>query len=511
MAIVPHYPFTAPLLLVSGLVCALGITAAWNFDRQQANSNEVITREVESVVTVHRLEAGMRDVRWLLGMYLRSTEDELESNKAEFVSEVQSLHQQTKELLAQARAFASDANELATIDRVQNGYGTFFADFEAAIQSNPVIRRNELNRLTYGYFSDEILTPLKQLVDVEAEIVHKTNLASRGTTTLMRTGFLVLGIVGGAAGLLFGAAMARKVHQSMVQLNVSVVGAADKLEEVIGPVSISTAGGLTDLQVSLKEIEKRITQLVEDLRKREREMMRHEQLAVVGQLAAGLAHELRNPLMPMKMLVQNAMERCRDQGGPGLEGRQLNVLNEEIGRLEESIRFFLDFARPPTVERRHCDLAKIVRETSELIEHRAQNQRVEIRLQLPEESAELHADPNRIRQLLLNLLLNSLDALPDGGVVGVTVAADQASREDPWGSENREPIQEGWRISVSDNGSGFQPDALSSAFEPFVTTKETGTGLGLSICKTIVEAHSGAIRVQNLPTGGARFEIWLPQ
>jgi len=132
--------------------------------------------------------------------------------------------------------------------------------------------------------------------------------------------------------------------------------------------------------LGIKQLESDIGQVVERLQQRERELMRSEQLAHVGQLAAGLAHEFRNPLMPMKMLVQAAMARGDEAG---LRGKSLQVLNDEISRLENSIQAFLDFARPPKPEKKPEDVCEIVRQTVYLARGRCEQQDVRVNLKLP--------------------------------------------------------------------------------------------------------------------------------
>jgi two-component system, NtrC family, sensor histidine kinase HydH len=262
-------------------------------------------------------------------------------------------------------------------------------------------------------------------------------------------------------------------------------------------------------------------------------------LARVGQLAAGLAHELRNPLMPMKMLVQAAIERG-DSGG--LKGRSLQVINEEIARREHSIQSFLDFARPPIPEKAPVDLKEVVGGTLELVTGRARQQAVEIRSFMPKAAVVTRVDRTQIRQLLLNLLLNALDALPDGGLIEcsvepnvpgpVTSAPSAPPPPDPAETlgdadcmtehdalrmlfavrrSEAGPPSEWLAVRITDNGPGIPTEVLASIFEPFVTTKETGTGLGLSVSQRIAAAHGGKLIASNRAVGGAEFTLLLPR
>jgi signal transduction histidine kinase len=212
-------------------------------------------------------------------------------------------------------------------------------------------------------------------------------------------------------------------------------------------------------------------------------------------VAAGVAHELRNPLTSVKMLVQTGLE-----GEPpaGLLAEDLGIIEHEIRRMEACIQTFLDFARPPASERRRGDLLAVVRRALALAEGRARRQGVTLVADLPPGLVELCIDPGQVQQVLLNLLLNALDALPRGGTVRLEVRPPTAAA----------PFAE---VRVADSGPGIAPRIRARLFEPFVSSKETGLGLGLSICRRLVEAHGGTIRGDNAPGGGgAVFTFTLP-
>jgi signal transduction histidine kinase len=234
--------------------------------------------------------------------------------------------------------------------------------------------------------------------------------------------------------------------------------------------------------------------VVSQLQQREHEVLRAEQLAAVGQVAAGVAHELRNPLTSVKMLVQTGLE------GPaptGLAVEDLEIIEHEIRRMEASIQTFLDFARPPHAERRRCDLLAVVRRSLALVEGRARRQGVRCQADLPPGPVEVDIDAEQIHQVLLNLLLNSLDFLPHGGEIRLEVRP--ATPGSPLAT-----------VTVRDTGPGLAPRVRERLFEPFVSGKETGLGLGLSISRRLVEAHGGTMTGDNSPAGGAVFRFTLP-
>jgi signal transduction histidine kinase len=192
-------------------------------------------------------------------------------------------------------------------------------------------------------------------------------------------------------------------------------------------------------------------------------------------------------------------------------------LETETARLERSIQTFLDFARPPTVEKRSGDVCSVLAQTLELVRARADQQHVKIGCDLAGPLV-IEADHEQLRQLFLNLLFNALDMLPGGGNIriaatcggGVGPAAARAAGKMP-ALQAGGMAEPGWiTITIADDGPGV-PKALGDRiFDPYVSTKDTGIGLGLAICRRIVEAHGGQIAAGNPAAGGAVFTVRLP-
>jgi signal transduction histidine kinase len=206
----------------------------------------------------------------------------------------------------------------------------------------------------------------------------------------------------------------------------------------------------------------------------------------------------------------------------GLTARDLVVLETETARLERSIQTFLDFARPPTPEKRSGDVCRVLEQTLELVRARADQQQVQIHCDLAGPLV-IDADHEQLRQLFLNLLCNALDTLRQGGNIRITAAcaagvspAQLAARVRSAGilpapaTAGATPAPQWITITIADNGPGV-PTALGDRiFEPYVSTKDTGIGLGLAICRRIVEAHGGQITASNPADGGALFTVRLP-
>jgi signal transduction histidine kinase len=226
--------------------------------------------------------------------------------------------------------------------------------------------------------------------------------------------------------------------------------------------------------------------------RQERYLQRAEQMLALGQVAAGVAHELRNPLTAVKGLVQVNLRKAAAQGLPA---QDLVIIEQEIRRMERTLENFLNFSRPPQPNRRWLNPADLIGQVVALARGRAEKQQVKLRTLQPEVHVRVEGDQDQLQQLLLNLVLNAIDAMPHGGALEIDLRAPRESMVE---------------IYVRDTGTGIDPDVLPKLFDDFVTSKKSGVGLGLPISKRVAEEHAGSLSAYNLPGGGACFLLRLP-
>ena len=224
----------------------------------------------------------------------------------------------------------------------------------------------------------------------------------------------------------------------------------------------------------------------------DKQLLRAEQMMALGQVAAGVAHELRNPLTSIKGLIQ---VNLRELSVRGLPADDFEVIEHEIRRMEKTLQTFLDFARPPEPDRRLQGFAASVDRVMALVGGRARKQQVALRFLEPETPVLVEVDGDHIQQLLLNLILNALEAMPQGGNIEI---------------ELRPPRDGFVELYVRDNGPGIPLHVVPKLFETFVSSKETGIGLGLPLSRRIAEDHGGTLTAYNLPEAGACFLLRLP-
>jgi signal transduction histidine kinase len=256
-------------------------------------------------------------------------------------------------------------------------------------------------------------------------------------------------------------------------------------------MTLDASGNLGDVDRQLEQVVGRVKEVCERLQTQEREILRTEQLAAVGHLAAGVAHEVRNPLTGIKMLVDAALRRTNPTP---LTHEDLEQIRDEIGRLERTAQGLLDFAKPSRPNRKPQDVRDLVSRAVDLARPRADRQSVHVAITLPDEELVVSADADQFTSLLSNLLLNALDATPPGGEVMVRVADRDGTVQ----------------ISVADTGTGIDPNLTDRLFTPFATTKATGTGLGLTVASRVARDHGGTLTAATRPGGGACFTVTLP-
>jgi two-component system NtrC family sensor kinase len=234
----------------------------------------------------------------------------------------------------------------------------------------------------------------------------------------------------------------------------------------------------------------------------QRQIYQSDKLAAVGQLAAGVAHEINNPLTGVLTYASFLRKRVEDR--PELKD-DLDVIVRETKRCRQIVKGLLDFARPMPPEKQVCDLAEIVERAIQIVQVQLTAHRVELRRQIRPDLPRVTVDANQIQQVLVNLLLNANDAIGDDGGT-ITLVAERVPDAD--GSRERARQIE---VRVSDSGSGIPPENLEKIFDPFFSTKgRKGTGLGLAVVWGIIEKHGGRIEVQSEVGKGTTFRILLP-
>ncbi|MBW2311294.1 MAG: PAS domain S-box protein [Deltaproteobacteria bacterium] len=224
-----------------------------------------------------------------------------------------------------------------------------------------------------------------------------------------------------------------------------------------------------------------------------REVERNRRLASIGRLAAGIAHEIRNPLSSIKGFATYFRERYRDVPE---DQKTAEIMIQEVERLNRVIGQLLEFARPMKLNKKEANIHEVITYSLKMVQKQAQDRGIAISTNLSPEIVDVSIDTDRISQVLLNLYLNAIEAMDQGGVLHIDSSLDEES-----GTVT---------IVVSDTGAGIKREDLAHVFDPYFTTKQSGTGLGLAIVHRIIEAHRGEVRIESEPGTGTRVTIVLP-
>ncbi len=276
-------------------------------------------------------------------------------------------------------------------------------------------------------------------------------------------------------------------------------------------ITVHTNDEIEDLAVQfnimadrLKESQGRLTKLNEELQKevevRTQQLFQAEKMAAFGSLSAGIAHEIGNPLASMKTNIQVLDERL---GKDNVHHKFLERILKEINRLSKFFKTFYSFARPVKPQIASSDIRKVIHEVIMIIQKEAEAQRVTLNEEFDDYLPNVMVDFQRMQQVFLNLFLNAIQAMPEGGTVSVRV------RYIPDAVDNGRDCGGSVVVTVSDTGPGIAEDMRSKIFEPFYTTKPKGTGLGLSIAHQIVVENNGTISVGCPDEMGTTFTIKL--
>jgi len=341
------------------------------------------------------------------------------------------LHDDVRRLLDESNQAVRRPEEARIVDRLAAG----FDRYRESIQADADPTRTTPSRGGLAILETDLRLAARELDARNAEEMGRSQAEMHRTAAWMVWGLVAVGAAATAAGLFFGYGVAR---------------------------------GL------------------------ERDVLRAEEMASVGRMAAGMSHELRNPLTAISMLIQLQREKAEEDGQPT---EDIQVIEREILRMEERLNAFIDFARPSRPNGRWIDPADVVAEKLALLQGRAAKQRVELSFHPPASPIRVEADPEQIGRVLMNLGANAMDAMPRGGRLDITLSRADDGFVD---------------LAVDDTGPGVGPGDPSRLFEPFQTSKEAGLGLGLAISKRIALNHGGKLVASNRPEGGARFVLRLP-
>lgn len=410
-----------------------------------------------------------RDPRWLV---------ELAEHREDF-----------KELLATARKQAVQEEDLQLLEKIQAEFETYTTNKDRVVE---LYDRDEneagiaLHRQTREDFS-KLIALTEQFKDLYQQRVWKKKEQSLVEASRLR---VIAATAVGVSLVLFtllASVLAFQVLEPIRRLALETgrgQGSGNPTNEV-ATLSRRVKGLIEDRNLTLTELE----------RSRER-LLQSEKMALVGKLAAEVAHTIRNPLTSIKMRLFS-LERSLNLSPARRD--DLDVISQEMRHLDNIVKNFLEFARPPKLKMQVCNVSQIVDMSVQLLEKRFEHQGIRLERRRGVWLPNVYADPDAIKEVLVNLLLNACDAMKEGG--SITISEEEGIAE----RMGRVVL-----VRVSDTGPGIPMHLWEKVWEPFFSTKEDGTGLGLAIALRTVEEHGGRLELRPPEGRGATFVMTLP-
>jgi signal transduction histidine kinase len=280
------------------------------------------------------------------------------------------------------------------------------------------------------------------------------------------------------------------------------------IKQVLGPIrqlalETGPANPVTRVPDEVKALSSRVHSLIEDVDQAQIELERSQEhllqsgkWAMVGKLAAGVAHSIRNPLTSVNMRLFSLK---RSLAMSSSQQEDFEVISEEIRHIDTIVRNFLEFSRPPKLKMQRVSPSDVVDMALVLLRYRLESYGVEVKLKREHRLPEIWADPDQLKEVLVNLVLNACEVMVNGG--SITIREEE---------QVESPLGPAAVIRVSDTGPGIPESVRDKIFQPFFSTKEEGTGLGLSIATRIIEEHGGRLELESKQKQGATFHITLP-
>ncbi|HTU21661.1 MAG TPA: ATP-binding protein [Gemmataceae bacterium] len=477
--------YSGPLVALGVLVAVACLAGSWHINRLQADLAKAVRHDAAAMEAALDFQVQLRHLR-VHSIVLVSDPTHVRRK----VVRDDLAHVDTALEAAQRTAIAPEDSRL--VERIVQDYGRYRNNLALDQLPPSSVPMSEVARWSDAHHMHDLLAPCQELADRQREQMKHSLARSEAQTIWAGRVLFCLGFVGVLAGLLSGFVTAWALTRRVTKLSIRVQAAQAQLDQEVGAMTVQRTPQIGDLDEQLDQVVERVSSVCRRLQEQERDLLWARQLAAVGQLAAGVAHEIRNPLTGVKFLLQAAV---RAQNPTPLTVDRLQLLLQEVARIERTVQGLMDFAQTPPPDRHLHDIRAVVEAAVNVTQSRAEVKAVTVRMDSSPEPLRATIDRDQLLSLLTNLLFNAIDATPAGGEVAVSIAGSPGSM-----------IQ----VVVTDSGPGIDPALAGRLFTPFATTKPTGTGLGLTIARRVAREHGGELTAADQPGGGACFTLTLP-
>lgn len=459
-----------------------GVVMIWYTYQMEHLTSDVIERHMAAFQVAENLESALVNQKGFVSYYF------LDGNP-DWLKQLGEYRQIFKGRLAQAEIHTSTDEERQAIARIAEEYGHYVSAKDVVIECYQAGERERGAQLhddvRQVFFKILELCESYKAIHAQRiqEVKQESLLQARRLRTVAGTAMVIVVVL----GLLFGLMLINHILSPLQRLARLTSGESN----------------LPESKNEVKALSRRVFGLMEDidqthteLRKSRETLLQAEKMALVGKLAAGTAHSIRNPLTSVKMRLFS-LNRSLDLSPTQKE--DLDVISQEIRHIDTILQNFLEFSRPPKLKIQEASPSEVVDLAVQLMQHRLESYNVAVRLHRHEVLPRISLDPEQLKEVFVNLIVNACEAMQGGGLIDiyeVTAFDDRLGRV--------------VRIRLTDDGPGMSEAVQAKVFQPFYTTKEEGTGLGLSIAARIVEEHGGRIDLSSTEGEGSAFTITLP-
>jgi signal transduction histidine kinase len=470
------------LIALASITIAGGLVMVWYTYRMENLLTLVTEKDLAAFETAEALEQALINQKGFVSYYFIEGDPEWLRQLGEY-------RQLFKERLDDAMQTAADPRERAALDRIEAEYTRYIATKDGVIELYQRGEREKgiiLHRQARNYFFS-VMQLCENYRDIHKNRILKARSESGSQALKLRIIAVTAVMISIVLALLLAFVLGYQILRPVRRLTVE----ADRKGET--PVDGDEVKALSS---SVRGLIQNVDETQSELQKSRESLLQAEKMALVGKLAAGMAHSIRNPFTSVKMRL---FSLGRSLELSDTQKEDFEVISEEIRHIDTIVQNFLEFSRPPKLKMQSISPSAVVDQTLQLLEHRLKSYDVSVAIERKQPLPEIDADPEQLKEVLVNLMVNACEAIEKGGNIFI--------HED----KNTTPSGESVAIiRVSDNGPGIPAAIRQKVFEPFFTTKEEGTGLGLSIVARIIEEHGGSMAVESIEGQGATFIISLP-
>ena len=459
-----------------------GVIMVWYTYRMEGLLTEIIDENVAAFQAAEALETALVNQKGFVTYYFLDGDPD-------WLRQLEEYRQIFKKRLKEVHDLAENEGQKKAIDRIESEYNEYITSKDQVIGLYKAGERETGSRLhkkvrNHFFMTLELSDQYKELHHQRIDQVREmSRRQAKKIRIIAGTAMLIVVVL----GILLAFVLVGNILGPLRRLAMEAdrKSESDKSDDEVKAISRSVRGLIKDIDHTHSELEKSRETLLQA-----------EKMALVGKLAAGMAHSIRNPLTSVKMRLFS-LDRNLDLSVTQKE--DFEVISEEIRHLDTIVQNFLEFSRPPKLKIQKVSPSEVVDLTLQLLKHRLESYDVEIKLDRERPLPEIQADPEQLKEVLVNLVINACEAMEGSGSIEIR------EEETLVGPMGRVVL-----IRLIDDGPGMPESITDKVFEPFFSTKEEGTGLGLSIAVRVVEEHGGRLELTSKEGKGTTFTVTLP-